>query len=408
MTKNVEELLQEVKFALMKRSPAFYYLLSYMRVVYINEYGQVADAATDGKTIYLFKEWSEYDLRHRYLIIKHELSHIFLKHPIRQLRLAMKYGGGIRQIVNLVGDGIVNVRIAKDEPGAYKYLVDYRNMIPEEKLWKKTLEELVEEFMDKLRDMAENAKCDIMTPEEAKNIDWNNVIILQEGEEDLVNAEEKEFEQKLEEYIERSVINGKNAGTGMGTIEKEIYAKLFRPQIDWVSKLLAIINAHISTTYVQTWVKVSRKGNSLPGYVSFTKPRVWVLDDDSGSIDDKQRNRFYSEMAGMLSAVDKITVIFWDDGIRDIVEFTSENDIKRYGKRFGGGTVITPVLEYLEEKADLNSWDVVVVLTDGYWFDVDKAVKILGRLSAKKILVTTGDVVEGFDEVIRLNVSGEI
>lgn len=413
--KTPQEALEQVKIALMKRSPAYYFLLSYMRVVYIDRYGQIASAATDGKQIVLFKEWMDANFEERYAIIKHELAHVFYKHSVRIKRLIQIYGNGIHLPANLIADGIVNVRIVKDEPGLRRFLevdwiVKHLGYDSEKDFWKMSLEELIEKYIDKLKKLIEEGKIkpdkDI-DPESSIRIP-DDATELQEGEPELVNSKGDELEKKITKYIERAVVSAKNAGRGMGTIEREMYDKLFKPKIDWVSKIMSLINGHVRQTIVQTWVRPSRKGDYSPGYISFTKPKVFVLDDESGSIGSLERKRFYSEMVGILSVVEKIKVIVWDDGIRHIFELSSEEDVKRMRTRAGGGTVISPVLEHLIEKEEVQSWDVVVVMTDGYWFDIDRAVNLLLKIPAKKILVTTGQEVPGFDEVIKIdNVEGE-
>lgn len=54
---------------------------------------------------------------------------------------------------------------------------------------------------------------------------------------------------------------------------------------------------------------------------------------------------------------------------------------------------------------EVQPWDVVVVLTDGYWADDEnEVVRYLDMISGKKILVTVGKIHNGFDEVLKIEV----
>lgn len=399
----VREKLKEVKFAFLKRAPAYYYLLLEFPVYYIDEEHPFAPALTDGKRIVLFKQWLDEPLEARYAIIKHELGHIFYRHPVRARRLVNKHGN-ILMLVNMIADGLVNVRLVKDEPGLSTYLVDWTQKFGKENLWKKSLEELVEEFKDSVKEPGNLLPIDIEIPAEVEEKLKENGKEIQKGSERIIEIEtDEQLEKEVYKAIEKALVSAKTVGIGrFGSIEKELYGQLFKPKVDWISLLKSSVQSHVLSTVVQSWRKTSRKGDYLPGYMSFSRPKVIVAEDDSGSIDMKERKRFYSEMAGILQAVDKIVVIFWDDGVRDVVEFKSENDVEAYKKRFMGGTRFSPVAKYIIDNYDLSAWDVLIVMTDGEWFDMSRSVEYLAKIPAKKILVTTGRFVDGFDEVIEV------
>lgn len=414
-----KEAFERVKIALLKTAPAYYNLLSYIRVVYIDSYGHT-DAETDGKVIYLYKKWLEEPLDKQYGTIKHELTHIFYRHVLRAKCLAEKYGKQIWPVVNLAADGIVNVRIVSDVPGLGKFfradwIAKRLGYSSTDVFWKKTLEEIVEDYVQ--NSISSSSGKDISDSEfqgksgqdlrgDSPNYSSGSFQVLQEGDDDIqkeINS--AELEKKLVTAIVRSVIAAKQIGLRIGSVEREVYKELLEPKIDWASVLNQMIKSHVMNVVVETWARPNRRHEYAPGVYAYAQPTVYVLDDESGSISFKERQRFYSEIAGMLDYVKKVKLIVWDTEVRHVFEINDVNELKKIRTRAGGGTVFMSALRYLVDKEEVQPWDVVVVLTDGYWADDEnEVVRYLDMISGKKILVTVGKIHNGFDEVLKIEV----
>jgi predicted metal-dependent peptidase len=108
----------------------------------------------------------------------------------------------------------------------------------------------------------------------------------------------------------------------------------------------------------------------LPGYRFLTAPKVWVLIDVSGSIDDQALKEFASEIYAITSYTgNKVIVISWDTEVKDEFELLNPEDVRRLKFKGGGGTEIKKVLEYVSPKFEYN--DVIIILTDGHIFDLE-------------------------------------
>jgi predicted metal-dependent peptidase len=69
-----------------------------------------------------------------------------------------------------------------------------------------------------------------------------------------------------------------------------------------------------------------------------------------------------------LRKIDKLTVVYWDEGVKATEELKSGGEIQFKGKGdfkgFGGGTEFYPVSKFITK--DLGKINSVIVFTDGY------------------------------------------
>jgi predicted metal-dependent peptidase len=100
-----------------------------------------------------------------------------------------------------------------------------------------------------------------------------------------------------------------------------------------------------------------------PGYgANRTEPRIAVIVDVSGSIDDDLMQRFADEIAAISRRQEAgLILIIGDDQVRRVEVFKPGRfDLSDVDFAGGGGTDFTPLLE----RADLYRPDIAVVLTD--------------------------------------------
>lgn len=126
-------------------------------------------------------------------------------------------------------------------------------------------------------------------------------------------------------------------------------------------------------TVVATWRRPSRKHADFPGVHRFAYPRVHCLVDCSGSISEREFEQFIGEIYA-LAKQSPVSVIPWDTEAYQEVKAENQRAVVSKVKNMlkgGGGTVIKPALEKTLERMRLR--DIVVVLTDGEIWDIDKA-----------------------------------
>jgi len=144
---------------------------------------------------------------------------------------------------------------------------------------------------------------------------------------------------------------------------------LLKPEVAWY-ELLAKYVRHGVTPDDWSYARPARKSHALGVYlpnVVRESCEVEMLIDTSGSIGKDALTRFYSEMAGILSAFSnvKMFVNFGDTEIAARYEFDSMTmkDLVEMTPKGGGGTNLCHSLDQIRERNSTSR--VVVVLTDG-------------------------------------------
>lgn len=150
-----------------------------------------------------------------------------------------------------------------------------------------------------------------------------------------------------------------------------------------------------------TWSRAARRGMDSPGEIEHAKPKVWVMVDTSGSIDNEEFAQFQNELDSVRNFSREIEYILWSDGI---IKGGRIRNVKRGQPidpvRSCGGTYFLPVIRKVGH--EIRSQDIMIVMTDGIWADNHNTVRELRSIRAKKILLTTDEEVNGFDKVISM------
>jgi predicted metal-dependent peptidase len=91
-------------------------------------------------------------------------------------------------------------------------------------------------------------------------------------------------------------------------------------------------------------------------------PRLAVIVDVSGSIDDALMTRFAREVEAITRRLEsRLVVVIGDDQVRHVEQYApGESDLASIAFDGGGGTDFTPLLE----EADRHAPDIGVVITD--------------------------------------------
>ncbi len=194
--------------------------------------------------------------------------------------------------------------------------------------------------------------------------------MLQEGNPDIYSAEDTE--EKWKEELFKAYLVQKTTGQVPAGLKRTI-DDLFSSKVRWNELLKETIHNGLGKTVVSTWTRPSRKMPGLmPGIKRFTYPTVYCLVDTSASIGEEELGQFITEVYTIAKNT-QVVVIPWD--VNTYTEVKASNARQMVDKlkdmiKGGGGTVIAPALQKVLDL--MKPTDIVVVLTDGDIFDVDK------------------------------------
>lgn len=154
------------------------------------------------------------------------------------------------------------------------------------------------------------------------------------------------------------------AGQGHSEIDRLI-KELNAPKIDWREVLQRFVEQATKNDY--TFKRVNSRyahcGVILPSLYNQELPPIVVAVDTSGSVTNEDLKQFASEIESIMQLhnVD-ITVIYCDDEIAGIEEFTAADMPLTLNAKGGGGTAFAPVFEHIE-KEQLET-PCIIYLTD--------------------------------------------
>ncbi|MFO7968309.1 MAG: VWA-like domain-containing protein [Archaeoglobaceae archaeon] len=211
---------------------------------------------------------------------------------------------------------------------------------------------------------------DLAEGEGSQGKGWENGELLQDGNPDIYSAED--IEEKWKEELFKAYLVQKTTGKVPAGLKRTI-DDLFKSKVKWNELLKEVIHNGLGRTVVSTWTRPSRKMPGLmPGIKRFTYPTVYCLVDTSASIGEEELSQFVTEVYTIAKNT-QVVVIPWD--VNTYAEVKASNARQMVSKlqdmlKGGGGTVIAPALQKVLDL--MKPTDIVVVLTDGDIFDVDK------------------------------------
>ena len=186
-------------------------------------------------------------------------------------------------------------------------------------------------------------------------------------------APEDEAEQ-AREWSER--IQRAHAGDGEFSMLRALIADLPRSRTPWQQVLRTQMARHLTPRLTLSWSRPSRsyianQGRAgphrrmpwEPGFSGMKSvPRLVVVVDVSGSIEDTLMDRFAREIEAITRRLEAgLVLVIGDDRVQQVQSFEpGHSDLRQIEFRGGGGTDFTPLLE----EADRHRPDIGVVLTD--------------------------------------------
>lgn len=358
--------------------------------------------ATSSDTLLFNPEFSKGLTRKQLrFVILHELGHLFYLHPLKD-RTKIR-----DEILTLAEEQVVNefvLKFAKDynleieefappispidivkgnvEPGTKAYIYDPKldnlDVIEIYEILKQNHNPQKcpmnsKEIVMVLTDDVIESESDSRTANNQQSEDTDTVtVVKQKNQQVNQNGQDEVRKQLMKAKTILVVEQLKKKGFETSSL-KRLVENLRKPIVNWKRVLRRYMNDIFSSDIGRTYSKQRGRSERNKDYILpvFTEKKIEGVNDiviavdTSGSISDKELNRFLSEIASILKDVShKVSIITCDAEIKEVytdVDLKKLPTIKITG---GGGTDFRPVFRYLD--AQKKKPRVLIYLTDGY------------------------------------------
>ena len=229
---------------------------------------------------------------------------------------------------------------------------------------------------------------------------------------DAMSEQERDYlEKEWQDNVLQAAMTQKMQGNVPAWME-EMVGGMKAPKIHYTELLRDFLEEKTKNDY--SWMHpntryghVTREqGIALPGMYSEDVGNIGFIIDSSGSISEKEKERYASEISGVLEDFPNlvINVIYVDTRVANVQELTNDDlpvDLKFRG---GGGTSFKPGFKWLEEN-DIEP-KCVIYFTDGYCssFPEEPPYPVLWLCTSGEETMTDGYGKAPFGEVIGLEI----
>ncbi|HEY6135639.1 MAG TPA: VWA-like domain-containing protein [Rubrivivax sp.] len=365
--------------------------------------GLVAPVSTDGHTLLYAASFEQLPIAQQVGAVAHEVLHIALRHPQRYLDLQQLLGDVDLALFNVCADAIVNSTL-----GHLSWLELLPRAVTLDKLLSSALDvtqseesALLEWDVERLyraiddrrpagsreggtqrspkggaggrrEDGAHASRADGPHASRARALGEHTALDLQPGAQTRAAPEEEA--DATREWSERLV--RAHAGDGVFSMLRTLLADLPRTRTPWEQLLRTQLARHLSTRPGIAWSRPARsyianQGRAgphrrmpwEPGIAPARRvPRLVVVVDVSGSVDDALMERFAREIESITRRLEaSLVLVIGDDRVQQVEEFgPGLSGLREIAFQGGGGTDFTPLLE----EAGRHRPDIVLVLTD--------------------------------------------
>jgi predicted metal-dependent peptidase len=376
--------------------------------------GETAHIATDGAVLYYHTGFEQLPIAQQVGLVAHEVLHIALRHPQRLHELRQLLGDVDVELFNICADAIVNSTLSHlswlQLPASAVFLDRLLqralgiDQAVESSLLQWDVEQLYRAIDDRRRASRQGRRTGQRSEQggtqanaathghgrsqreiraDGPREDGPRAARVRQmgagGARDLLPgsgaqlAPEVQAEQ-AREWSER--ILRAHAGDGAHSMLRTLIADLPRTRTPWEQVLRTQLARSLAPRSALSWSRPSRSYLANqgrigphrrmpwePGYTqSKSVPRLIVIVDVSGSIDQDLMQRFAREIEGITRRLEAgLVLIIGDDRVQRVERFEPGHaDLSELEFRGGGGTDFTPLLA----AADTYHPDIVVVLTD--------------------------------------------
>lgn len=185
---------------------------------------------------------------------------------------------------------------------------------------------------------------------------------------------ESALKQEAKGVLNNAAVSARQAGMDVDNWMFRQYEKIQAPRVDFrplIRRNLLQISAMDRSFKCPDKRYVSR-GMTLPGKTALEPDKlkgVKICIDTSGSIDEKDLGMAMNIILQLLNQFKASgEIIFWDTRIRGKSEFKDAKEAVKARPAGGGGTDVTCVFEYLENRRLCKvPASIVIVITDGYF-----------------------------------------
>jgi predicted metal-dependent peptidase len=359
-------------------------MLSYMlyrcKIVPTNDPQVPTACATvlrDGNYIFVGVDfWQTLDDKKRAFLLIHEVLHIFLDHVARAKDneySAMLWNIATDYNINLTCSGAYldgNGRVAYNRR-YQKYLTMIEDGLYDEQYIGMSSDEIYHKLLEENDGNAKKA-CESVLGEGMGEYEAYMDIIPSDEESKEVEEQTIKNKQTAIEAVQNAM-----ASKSIGENEMELvkrFEDLVKPKIHWTEHIsnTFVKNAQDRTTY-RIFNTRSRCGVIFPSYEGHNINIVFGI-DQSGSMGYDDTIRAISELYGLLETYDSwnLHLVTCDTTAHLIGKYSSHDGDTFESINFdlvgGGGTYMTPMVEYAMEQDDINT---CIILTDGYLSEDD-------------------------------------
>jgi predicted metal-dependent peptidase len=346
-------------------------------------------ALTDGSTVFYFPKFEKLPLAEQTGLVAHEVLHIALRHPQRFLDLRQLIGDADLELYNVCADAIVNSALSHLSwltlPSSAVYLdrllvsaLGIRQSV-EASLLEWDVERLYRAIDDRRKEGLRSGGAREGGPRKdgqraarvrAMSVDSNADLLPTPG----ANARPEAQAEEAREWSER--VMRAHAGDGEYSMLRALMADLPTTRTPWEQLLRRQLARALAPKLDLSWSRPTRsyianqgrggEHRRLPWEPGFSQsksvPRLAVIVDVSGSIDDDLMQRFAREIDAIVRRLETaLSLIVGDDQVRRVEHFKPGfSNLKEMRFSGGGGTDFTPLLT----EADKHRPDITVVLTD--------------------------------------------
>ena len=303
-------------------------------------------------------------------VLMHEVMHCVLKHPERGK-------GKLHLLFNIACDIVVNSNILKCM-GETDIIVDGEpaihltpsglegcNFSAEEVYY-----ELLKNPQIPVRKPGGGMSSD--SPEDYDTLDNHDVW-------ELISVSQSD-EDRFESEIETILAKGYGESVFPQSVRKLLEERALEAKLRWKELLRDFVNSYVYYTDYSFAPPDRRFVDSpymLPAENTYEREAmqdIWFCVDTSGSISDKQLTRLYTEVMNVINEINgcRGMISFFDAGITEPVEFSSEEDFNGITPAGGGGTSFQVIFDYMAEYMSDKLPNALVILTDGCAPEVDE------------------------------------